>query len=60
MGERNEKRKICVGFGAYVDAGKTTLSYGLLYTSGGIWKMGRVDNKNVYLDTDEVERARGV
>lgn len=55
-----KKKKICVGILAHVDAGKTTLSEGLLYTSGSIRKMGRVDNKDAYLDTDELERARGI
>ena len=55
-----KKKKICVGVLAHVDAGKTTLSEGLLYTSGSIRKMGRVDNKDAYLDTDELERARGI
>ena len=54
------KKKICVGVLAHVDAGKTTLSEGLLYTSGSIRKMGRVDNKDAYLDTDELECARGI
>lgn len=45
---------------AHVDAGKTTLSEALLYESGNIRKLGRVDNKDAFLDTDELERARGI
>lgn len=54
------KKQICAGILAHVDAGKTTLSEGLLYTSGSIRKIGRVDNKDAYLDNYELERARGI
>ena len=54
-----EKKHICAGLLAHVDAGKTTLSEGLLYTAGSIRKMGRVDNRDAFLDTNEQERARG-
>lgn len=54
------KKQICTGILAHVDAGKTTLSEGLLYTSGSIRKIGRVDNKDAYLDNYELERARGI
>lgn len=54
------KKNICVAVVAHVDAGKTTLSEGLLYTSGSIRKIGRVDNKDAYLDNYELERARGI
>ena len=43
--------KIVVGILAHVDAGKTTLSEGMLYTSGAIRTMGRVDNRDAFLDT---------
>ena len=45
---------------AHVDAGKTTLSEAMLYESGTIRKLGRVDNKDAFLDTHELERARGI
>ncbi|EOS22761.1 small GTP-binding protein domain protein [Lachnospiraceae bacterium 3-1] len=51
---------ISMGLLAHVDAGKTTLSEGLLYTSGSIRKLGRVDSGNAFLDTYELERARGI
>ncbi len=57
--DRSEK-KICTALLAHVDAGKTTLSEGLLYASGAIRKLGRVDNKNAFLDTFELERERGI
>lgn len=53
-------KKIIVGILAHVDAGKTTLSEAMLYLSGKIGKLGRVDNKDAYLDTYELERARGI
>jgi len=53
-------KKLVIGILAHVDAGKTTLSESMLYTSGKIRKLGRVDNKDAYLDTDELERARGI
>lgn len=53
-------KKIVIGILAHVDAGKTTLSESLLYLSGKIGKLGRVDNKNAFLDTYELERARGI
>lgn len=52
--------QICVGLLAHVDAGKTTLSEGILYETGAIRNLGRVDNKNAFLDTYELERARGI
>lgn len=51
---------ITAGLLAHVDAGKTTLSEALLYTGGSIRKLGRVDNGNAFLDTYELERARGI
>jgi ribosomal protection tetracycline resistance protein len=53
-------KKLVIGILAHVDAGKTTLSEGLLYVSGKIGKLGRVDNKDAYLDTYELERERGI
>jgi len=53
-------KKITVGILAHVDAGKTTLSEALLYLSGKIRSLGRVDHKNTYLDTNAVERERGI
>ena len=58
--ENKAEKRICVGLLAHVDAGKTTLSEGLLYTSGSIRKMGRVDRQDVFLDNYEMERARGI
>lgn len=54
------KKKITIGILAHVDAGKTTLSEALLYLSGKIRKLGRVDHKNTYLDTNTLERERGI
>ncbi len=51
---------LVVGILAHVDAGKTTLSESLLYTSGAIRKLGRVDNKDAYLDNNDLERERGI
>lgn len=51
---------ICIGLLAHVDAGKTTLSESMLYLSGRIRQQGRVDHGNAYLDTYELERARGI
>ncbi|MHB8061662.1 MAG: NYN domain-containing protein [Ruminiclostridium sp.] len=53
-------KKLVIGILAHVDAGKTTLSEGMLYLSGKIGKLGRVDNKDAYLDTYELERERGI
>ena len=53
-------KKLTVGILAHVDAGKTTLSEALLYISGKIRSLGRVDHKNTYLDTNAVERERGI
>jgi len=52
--------KLVIGILAHVDAGKTTLSESMLYLSGKIRKLGRVDNKDAYLDTYELEKARGI
>lgn len=53
-------KKLTIGMLAHVDAGKTTLSEGMLYISGSIRKLGRVDYGNTFLDNDEMERARGI
>lgn len=63
MGEQKPektKKHICAGLLAHVDAGKTTLSEGILYETGTIRKLGRVDNRDAYLDTYALERARGI
>lgn len=54
------KKKITIGILAHVDAGKTTLSEALLYSSGRIRTLGRVDHKNTYLDSNIIERERGI
>lgn len=51
---------IVIGMLAHVDAGKTTLSEALLYSTGAIRTLGRVDNKNTFFDTNSMERARGI
>lgn len=51
---------VCVGILAHVDAGKTTLSEAMLYLSGSINKLGRVDHQNAFLDTNHLERERGI
>ena len=53
-------KKIVVGILAHVDSGKTTLSEAMLYHSGTISKLGRVDSKNSFLDTFSLERSRGI
>ena len=53
-------KHLTMGILAHVDAGKTTLSEAMLYLSGTIRKLGRVDKKDAYLDTDAQERARGI
>lgn len=53
-------KKIAVGILAHVDSGKTTLSEALMYLSGNIKKLGRVDHKNAFLDTFSLERERGI
>ena len=51
---------LTLGILAHVDAGKTTLSEALLYTCGALKKIGRVDHRDAFLDTDEVEKTRGI
>lgn len=64
MGEKpqkiQEQKQISLGVLAHVDAGKTTLSEGMLYLSGTVRKLGRVDHKDAFLDTYFLERDRGI
>ena len=53
-------KKLTIGIIAHVDAGKTTLTEALLYKSGMIRKAGRVDSRDSFLDTESLERKRGV
>lgn len=53
-------KKTVVGIIAHVDAGKTTLTEGMLYLAGKIKTQGRVDKRNTFLDTHELERERGI
>ena len=59
MAEKSEKQLV-VGILAHVDSGKTTLSEAMLYRAGSIRRLGRVDNKDAFLDTDTLEKARGI
>ena len=59
-GEKKTAKYVCVGLLAHVDAGKTTLSEAILYTTGTTRKLGRVDNRDAYLDTYALERERGI
>ncbi len=53
-------KKITIGVLAHVDSGKTTLSEAIMYLSGEIRTLGRVDNRDTFLDTNEIERSRGI
>lgn len=53
-------KRLTIGILAHVDAGKTTLSEALLFTSGNIRKLGRVDKRDAFLDTYALERERGI
>lgn len=53
-------QKLVIGILAHVDAGKTTLAESMLYRTGSIRSLGRVDHQNAYLDNDQLERARGI
>ncbi len=55
-----KNNRLVVGILAHVDAGKTTLAESMLYTTGKIRNIGRVDHGNAFLDTYELERARGI
>ena len=56
----NTLKHITLGLVAHVDAGKTTLSEGMLYLAGITRKLGRVDHGDAFLDTYELERERGI
>ena len=63
MGEQKPektKKHICAGLLAHVDSGKTTLSEAMLYRAGVTRRLGRVDHKDAFLDTDALEKARGI
>jgi len=60
MPEQVKKTPCCTGLLAHVDAGKTTLSEALLYTTGVRRSFGRVDHGDAYLDTHDLERRRGI
>lgn len=53
-------RRLVIGILAHVDAGKTTLSEGMLFLAGNIRKLGRVDHKDAFLDNHGIERERGI
>lgn len=53
-------KNLSVGILAHVDAGKTTLSEGIMYKSGALRKLGRVDHRDAFLDTDTQEKERGI
>lgn len=53
-------KRFVIGILAHVDAGKTTMSEAILYETGKLKKMGRVDNRDAFLDTFALERARGI
>ena len=55
-----ENNKLTVGILAHVDAGKTTLAESILYLTGRIRKLGRVDHQDAFLDTYALERERGI
>ena len=53
-------RTITVGLAAHVDAGKTTLSESMLFLSGAVRRQGRVDHGDTWLDTEKMEKERGI
>lgn len=55
-----QNHKLVIGICAHVDAGKTTLAEGMLYTCGELRRLGRVDHRDAFLDNFELERARGI
>lgn len=63
MGNESDRKTLlplCIGILAHVDAGKTTLSEQILYRTGAIRSLGRVDHGDTALDADEIERQRGI
>lgn len=58
--ENKPVKRLCVGLLAHVDAGKTTLSEAMLYSGGALRRLGRVDHRDAFLDTDAQERERGI
>ena len=60
MSNQPKKAPCSIALLAHVDAGKTTLSEAMLYLSGSINKLGRVDHQNAFLDTNNLERERGI
>ena len=60
MKNENRPAPLTTGILAHVDAGKTTLSEAILYLTGSIRKLGRVDHKDAFLDSSEIERSRGI
>lgn len=58
--ENKPEKQITMGILAHVDAGKTTLSEGILYTCKAIRKLGRIDHQDAFLDTNTLERNRGI
>lgn len=53
-------KRLTIGILAHVDAGKTTLAEAILYRTGMLRRLGRVDHQDAFLDTDAMERARGI
>ena len=60
MREQNKKRLCSIALLAHVDAGKTTLSEAMLYCTGARRQLGRVDHRDAFLDTHDLERSRGI
>ena len=59
-GQSRRVKRICAGILAHVDSGKTTLAEAMLYRAGALRRLGRVDHRDAFLDTDAQERARFV
>lgn len=53
-------KQLCIGIVAHVDAGKTSLTEAMLYRAGVLRKLGRVDHGDAFLDTNSIERDRGI
>lgn len=60
MDNKKNASSLTIGIVAHVDAGKTTLSEAMLYLTGAIRKLGRVDHSDAFLDSSQIERARGI